>query len=407
MVIRNKARDILKFEENCKEKPVCIFGTGMKAAMAFIELTNYGIHVQYFADRISVSTEYTSAFSRIVLSEEEVIHEWKNKPIIIASSYWMEIANRLTEKGCTDLYISSESKYSPIIKENVLKRCGNYNFNENTYYILCPYGIGDLLLWGGAIKIFREKHSNIARVCLIVKKSLENIAKSYSSVDEVIASDTLRDQLMVFSLKWHVWELKNYYWGHVRHNWDFGQMVMLDGKVMGKGFEILPGVVLDRPIGSELWMSGQFESPKLDLKNCITYNSKLTNTIVLMPYAKSVSLIDEGFWEKLAMTLNQAGYEVVTNIAGNEKPIAGTVALSLGILETVQFCSECKAVISLRSGFCDLLGIVTDIPIFVLNPNQEEFSSFNICVLWGRENAYNVNLFEQGEQCVEYILKLL
>lgn len=407
MIAKNEVKDILRIEENCKEKSVCIFGTGMKAAMTFIELTNCGIHVQCFADRIGIATKYTSAFSRIVIDEEEVVHEWRNKPIIIASSYWMEIVNRLTEKGCMDLYVASESKYSPVIKDNVLNRCGNYCFSENTYYILCPYGIGDLLLWGGAIKIFREKHPNIIRVCLIVKKSLENIAEGYLSVDEVIASDTLRDQLMIFSLKWHIWELKNYYWGHVRHDWDFGQTVMSDGKVMGKGFEILPGVILDKPIGSEVWISGQFETPKLDLKNCMTYNFDLTNTVVLMPYAKSVPLINESFWKSLVECLSQAGYKVVTNIAGNEKPIAGTTALSLSISETVQFCSVCKAVVSLRSGFCDLLGVMTDIPLFIVNPKQEEFNSFNVCVLWGRKNAYNVNLFEKGEQCVEYILKLL
>lgn len=403
----NEPRDIEKIKENCKGKSVCIFGTGKKAAMAFMELASCGINVQCFADRIDIKTAYTSVFSRNVVDEEEVIREWKNKPVIIASSYWMEIAMRLTKKGCTDLYISSESKYAPMIREDILEKCGSYSFDEATYYILCPYGIGDLLLWGGAIKAFREKHSNIVKVCLIVKTSLGDIAGSYSSVDEVIASDELRDRLMVFSLKWHVWELKNYCWGHVRRDWDFQQIVMSDGQVMGKGFEVLPGITLTKTLGSEIWMSGQFESPKLKLENSVLNKSELINTVVLMPYAKTVSPIDGIFWETLAKCLDNAGYRVFTNVVGNEKPIAGTRTLSLSILETVRFCSACKAVISLRNGFCDLLSVVTNIPLFVVNPKQEEFMLFNVCVLWGRENAYNVNVFEEGKQYIEQILKLL
>ena len=357
--------------------------------------------------RTSIKTVYVSAFSRTVIDEEEVIYKWKNKPIVIASSYWREIIVRLTEKGCTDLYISSDSMYFPVIKDNVLNRYGNYCFSENTYYILCPYGIGDLILWGGAIKAFKEKHSDIEKVCLIVKKSLGGIAKSYPSVDEVIASDNLRDQLMAFSLRWHTWELKNYYWGHVRYDWNFRQVVMSDGQLIGKGFEILPGVTLTKPLGSEIWLSGQFETPELDLRNCMPNKSDVNNAVVLMPYAKTVSLIDESFWENLAGGLKKVGYRVFTNIAQNEKAIAGTEILSLSILDTVQFCSACKAVVSLRSGFCDLLSVVTDMPLFVVNPKQEELISFNVCVLWGRKKAYNINLFEKGGQCIEQILKLL
>lgn len=166
-------------------------------------------------------------------------------------------------------------------------------------------------------------------------------------------------------------------------------------------------MTLAKSFGSEIWMSGQFESPELDLKYCVMNKPDSANTVVLMPYAKTVSWIEESFWENLAVHLKEEGYKVFTNVAENEKTIAGTETLSLNILETVQFCSACKAVISLRSGFCDLLSVVTDMPLFVVNPEKENLSSFNVRVLWGRENAYNINLFEKEDQCIEQILKLL
>ena len=78
--------------------------------------------------------------------------------------------------------------------------------------------------------------------------------------------------------------------------------------------------------------------------------------VLLAPAANSIA---EGsdilFWRGLARRLNQAGYKVYTNIANDEKPIAGTEPVFIPYKELGSFLDDRAVFIGYRSGLCDLI----------------------------------------------------
>ena len=101
------------------------------------------------------------------------------------------------------------------------------------------------------------------------------------------------------------------------------------------------------------------------------------------------------FWESLAFRLKQGGYSVYTNVGSRkERAVCGTRPVAKSLLETAQFCEGCAAVISLRSGLCDLLGF-TETKLIVINTSEELFREWNLRNVFERKGIYNVNSYSQ------------
>jgi hypothetical protein len=78
-------------------------------------------------------------------------------------------------------------------------------------------------------------------------------------------------------------------------------------------------------------------------------------TIILSPYAKSMVQIPDTFWESLAGDYQKKGYLVCTNVAGDERSVKGTKALSVPIKQMVSAVEHAGCFIGIRSGLCDVL----------------------------------------------------
>lgn len=77
--------------------------------------------------------------------------------------------------------------------------------------------------------------------------------------------------------------------------------------------------------------------------------------VVLSPYAKSVTSMPDELWEKVADKYLDEGYQVYTNVVGDEKPISGTIAISPDIAEMKSVVERAGTFIGIRSGMCDVL----------------------------------------------------
>ncbi len=79
-------------------------------------------------------------------------------------------------------------------------------------------------------------------------------------------------------------------------------------------------------------------------------------TVILSPYTNTVGEIPLVFWEILTKRLHQKKYSVITNIAGNQKPICGTEGLSIPLKVCASFLEYAGYFIALRNGLCDIAG---------------------------------------------------
>ena len=77
--------------------------------------------------------------------------------------------------------------------------------------------------------------------------------------------------------------------------------------------------------------------------------------VIFSPYAKSVTAIDQKVWVDAINYYVNAGYECYTNVNGDEKPLAGTKAISPSLLEMRSVVERAGTFVGLRSGLCDIL----------------------------------------------------
>jgi hypothetical protein len=78
-------------------------------------------------------------------------------------------------------------------------------------------------------------------------------------------------------------------------------------------------------------------------------------SVILSPYAKSVTKLSDSFWEKIVAEYSKQGYKVYTNTTGDELPIYGTEALCLPISQIKAAVEHAGTFIGIRSGLCDVL----------------------------------------------------
>lgn len=260
---------------------------------------------------------------------------------------------------------------------------------QNILYVVCPYGIGDTLYVASLIEDLKKRRHIQHKICLIVKQGHSQIPDWFGAVDEKIVSDKMVKALNEFSILTGTWELNNYLYGHFRKN---------------KRGELLPEytecevknmVYRYKKLVFHLPVDCQIKKPDIifrrDLLEFVIKKYEIgKQTIILMPYAYSMELASEDFWETLAEILIKYGYQVFTNTKDNKEfPIKGTKRLCADIATMAMLCEKCKLVISLRNGLCDVLAF-TNTKLVVLNSSEYQKNEWNLQTVTERKGIYNI-----------------
>lgn len=78
-------------------------------------------------------------------------------------------------------------------------------------------------------------------------------------------------------------------------------------------------------------------------------------SVILSPYAKSVTSLPESVWEPIVEDYKERGFECFTNVVGEERPLLGTLPISPKISEIHSVVERAGIFIGIRSGLCDVL----------------------------------------------------
>ncbi len=344
-----------------------IYGTGIKAGDVFCKLRYLNVRIQGFIERDDSDRIGTFFWGKRVCTISEVSTEAR---IIVASGFWKEIETRLLLKGYRNIYVDNDLLDPVDTSDSYLLGIGDYKFDEDTTYIVCPYGIGDTLYVCAFLDEYK-KAKNRRKVCAIVKKSHSDIPKAFSFIDEVIADDSMVEILNCWAIRTQTWELKNFLYGHFKKKLDMifirNDNVILDSMVTQYRREVM-GLSEHSKLALEDFAFTQTES-----RDCLDANS-----IVLMPYANSIKSLEISLWERVASHLKKLGYSAFTNVKGPEEAVVpGTEALTGDISYVVSVVRNCKAVISLRSGLCDVLAFCK-VPMIVLYSDKNMYREWDL-----------------------------
>ena len=357
-------------------KKRCIFGTGVHARQTYIDLSIQGIKIDYFADRDVNDAE--ASFMGVPLINEEKLKEL-NVSVIVASTFWEDISERLMKQGITDLFVDLHRYGEVSVQNHYLDSVGKYHMEKDTLYILCPAGIGDTLYVAAYAKAAKEYYVNIKKVCLITKQNHACVGSFFKGVDEVIASDQLVEWLDLYSISTNTWYLENYIYGHFKKN-------------LCQTFDMEYTENKNNLI-SDYYKRFTLRLPTESKLDVFHYNLKgiekisiLKNKqfIILMPYANTAKMVTMDFWEKCADFFLKKHYVVFTNVKDETEPeITGTLPVSENIYNMVGICSLAKLVISIRNGMCDVLSM-GKAPLIVLDTEKEFYEKWNTNQLGGR-----------------------
>jgi len=95
-------------------------------------------------------------------------------------------------------------------------------------------------------------------------------------------------------------------------------------------------------------------------------------TILLSPFANTTHGISVNAWEQLAKALTDKGYDVCTNVSGEEKPINGTKGIFIPYENLMDFMDNLAGFVGLRSGLCDIISGSTARKV-ILYPEKSMF----------------------------------
>lgn len=78
-------------------------------------------------------------------------------------------------------------------------------------------------------------------------------------------------------------------------------------------------------------------------------------TVILSPYAKSVTMLPDKVWTDIVEDYSDRGYLIYTNVAGDEQPLRGTRTISPDISQMKSVVERAGTFIGIRSGLCDVI----------------------------------------------------
>lgn len=77
--------------------------------------------------------------------------------------------------------------------------------------------------------------------------------------------------------------------------------------------------------------------------------------VIISPYAKSVTNIEETYWEQIIKYFKNKGYDVYTNAVGEEKTLSDTIRLEIPLAQLQSVVEKAGIFIGIRSGLCDVI----------------------------------------------------
>ena len=224
---------------------------------------------------------------------------------------------------------------------------GLYNIlceKRNIQFIVCPCSFGDTINVSVFMSSYKQSH-NINTVILVIKKSHENLSRMFKYIDGVFPIED-----------YEMWALRIYMAVTQKYN---------DNNVLYGTFKPTDLSFSDIKITKELNFVDEYKTQVLDIpisSRCDSViigsnNSDYSDSVLLLPYARTYKMINEIFWKNLASNYLKQGKKVYTNVGPCENPITSTIPLELPISELCSCAKTFYKIIGLRSGIMDALAL--------------------------------------------------
>lgn len=280
--------------------------------------------------------------------------------------------------------------------------------NKDSVYILSDKGIGDIFPTLAFLPAYRRKNG-INRIVVLGISSKSELYQMYSNVfDELIL---FSDEEFTTICKFSSSDLFN---SLVRK---YGRLVSTRvGSNSRQNYVLrLPNICYIDTIRYGVFDLSTVDDmlspnvPTIDITRLIgKYELKKDKTIIVNPYANSITGIEKSFFEKLVLALKANGMLVVTSLSSEKQlPIAGTIGIKTSLSEAYYLAKYCGCVIGLRSGFLDFISYAK-CKVLALYPKEYQMIDFQLLSKWGvSDSAFDLRLSDDVTTDINYICSFL
>lgn len=226
------------------------------------------------------------------------------------------------------------------ILEEIRKKYPSY------FYLLCPFSaLGDVYYAMAYLNGYLDKHHIVNYVVLTVGRACSEIAAMFGCTNRETLSQRDMDELVQAVLFTRAREA---FIAH--HDRPYANLLIKALNVKLVPFELLYrcGVFgLEKDVPPSRPMALRYFSGRDSMAK--------GKSVVISPYAKSVAGIGSGIWEQIICHYQRKGFQVYTNVTGEEKPLSGTVSLRADLMEFQSAVEWAGTFIGVRSGLCDVI----------------------------------------------------
>ncbi len=222
---------------------------------------------------------------------------------------------------------------------------------NNVITLVHQHSLGDLFYLCGFKSAVENQYG--AKVHFVIKPNQEPIMKMFGFSDYSLHIFD-EDELLKIAQDNPVIKVGGLFVSHPNYLND-------DNKTLGDFFNSKISFVDIFKATLGLPLETQFQYPVIipslsdDLKNKIEQIAKLDKIILIFPEANSTHMIPSCFLEGEVAKLLQEGYVVISSVVDKRNAIRGTLCLELSFDEALALALNCHKVISVRSGFSDIM----------------------------------------------------
>lgn len=348
-------------ENNIHNKTIYIFGHCNATEVLADELFVHGISVQAILDN-NASKQGTSYKSIPIINPLEITQtDMSSSVVFIVARAYASMVKQLKNLGYAgkikklvdynsyaDYSLSPETiqeKYERMQRGaerlEKLKECYPTHF-----CIFCPFAaLGDVYYMMSYLPYFLEKRSQTQAVVFTIGKACADVVRMFGGVESQILTQKEMDETIQAVL--YLKDIESY----IPHQ-DRPYVVNLYKALYVKKihFEtIYKCGVFALPVNTKPYKPQYLKQykrlPEIPYKR----------SVVLSPYAKSVTTISMENWEQIISYYKKKGYSIYTNVTPEEIELKGTKRLEVALNEIQSVVEHAGTFIGLRSGLCDVI----------------------------------------------------
>ena len=329
------------------------------------EMTDYllskGIRPSAILDNSASKQGLTCKGTPIVPPETVQSYSAENSTVLIAARFYADMAAQLRHYGYDGEIIQvtecdSFTEYS-LTNEAIKRREMRMLRGTRTlwriretypadYLIICPNNaLGDVYWAMAFFPAYCEKHRISKTAAVVTGSGCRQVAEMFGMANTLVLDNTEMDEFLQALIYTHE---ENCIIAH--HDRPYTDMII---KYLDKRF--LSFINFYRIAVFGLPKETVAEVPSC-LQEC-SATSRLVEgkTVIISPCAKSIVQMPRLFWERLAWEWRSNGFLVCTCVSGKEKPVKGTVPISVPLCQMASTVEYAGCFIGLRSGLCDII----------------------------------------------------